>query len=651
MGAIFGIYNINHMKIKREYISHMFEALKDYNLDTLELLEDEEIAFACGIQYDTPESRLEKLPHYYEKSKLTITADGIIDNREELFKIFKIPENLWDRTTDSELIVKAYEKWQEDSPKYLVGDFAFSIWDKEKQQLFCARDHVGKRTLYYYKSNDMFAFSTTINPLFSVNKKTFNERWLTDFLALDGILHEIEIEETPYENIFELPPATTIIVNSKGIFKNHYWKPLDNIKELKLKTDEEYCEAFRKVLFEAVNCRVRSAGEVGVMLSGGLDSSSIACIAAEKLASKNKNLRAFSSVPIKEYKNNLQSCFIPDEREYIKAISDAYDNIVINYCESKEKNSYKGIDEFIHNLEQPYKIFRNLFWYNNFAEKAQKDGCKVLLNGQSGNSTISYGDFTVHGKTLFEKGKFLTLKREIDALSKRVNMPRREIGKIILKSVTPYSIRKIIDSKIKNKNYDRFSNVMIKGELLKKWKVEERFDKYDCNQITERYYNFRDNRKFMVDQKAFSHIAAMETKISLANKIAIRDPSRDKRVIEFCLSLPEEQFVNYGCERLLIRQAMKNIIPDKIRLNIGKRGIQSADWLERLKPYWKVIKSELVKITETKNELVKKYIDLDKVRDELKNTDEVLEESSENSLVKMLTILIFYRFLTACEGR
>ncbi|MDF2505652.1 asparagine synthase-related protein, partial [Clostridium sp.] len=470
MGVIFGIYNINDIEITKEDTSNMIEELKSYSFDTLDSWQDKQIYLGCGVQYNTPESCLEKLPKYYEESGLSITAD-------------------------------------EDSPRYLIGDFAFAIWDEKKKQLFCARDQVGKRTLYYYNTNNTFAFSTTINPLLSISNKSLNERWLTDFLALDGILHAVESEETAYKNIFQL---------------------------------------------QAVNCRVRSASGVAVMLSGGLDSSAIACVAAKKLALKNEKLKAFSSVPIKEYKNNLQKCFLPDESEYIKTIGDAYDNISINYCKSEDKNSYTDIDKFIDILEQPYKIFKNLFWYNNFAEKAARGGCKVLLNGQSGNSTISYGDFTAYAKTLFESGKFITLKKEIDALSKRVKMPRREIGKIILRAVTPYKIRKVINSKITNRNYDKFSGVMIKKELLKKWKVEERFDKAGYNQLTERYYDFYEDHKFMVDQMAFSHISAVETKISLANKITIRDPSRDKRVIEFCLSVPSEQFVNNGCERLLI---------------------------------------------------------------------------------------------------
>ncbi|OPJ62715.1 asparagine synthase-related protein [Clostridium oryzae] len=647
MGTIFGIYSADN-QVNKEYCMNMLERIKTYSFDKLQAWQREKIFLGCGIQYDTPESCLEEMPQRYEASGLSITADAIIDNRQQLLEQFQIPKNLWNETTDSRLILLAYEKWQEDSPKYLVGDFSFAIWDEKKQQLFCARDHVGKRTLYYYHVNNTFAFSTIINPLLTITDMRLNERWLTDYLAVDGILHVTECNETPYEDIFQLPPAYAMIVSSKGIIKNHYWKPLENIKELKLNSDEEYDKAFREVFFEAVNCRLRSFKGVGIMLSGGLDSSSIACVAARKLADKNEILKGYSSIPIKEYENSLSKYYIPNESEYIKSISDDYDNILVNYCRNEDMNSYTNIDEFINILEQPYKTFQNLFWYNSFAEKAYEEGCRVLLNGQSGNSTISYGDFIVHAKTLFNKGKFITLRREIDALSKKVKMPKRKIEKIILKVVIPYNIRKIISSKIKHRNYDKFSSVMVSKNMIKKWNVGQRFDMEGYNQPIERYYDLYQNHKYIVDQLAFSHIGTIETRISLANKIAIRDPSRDKRVIEFCLSLPSEQFVRNGEQRLLIRRALKGIIPDKIRLNTARRGIQSADWVQRLKPYWKNIRKELECLV-SDDGLIKKYIDIGKVQEALKQIDEVLDEENEESLRRLFIVLIFYKFLKAYE--
>ena len=103
--------------------------------------------------HTTPESLYEKLPQQDDEAGLVITADARIDNRDELFDALGIPNP--DRPTmpDSALILKAYRKWGQDCPNHLLGAFAFTIWDKKEQSLFCARDQMGFKPFYYYRSH------------------------------------------------------------------------------------------------------------------------------------------------------------------------------------------------------------------------------------------------------------------------------------------------------------------------------------------------------------------------------------------------------------------------------------------------------------------------------------------------------------------
>ena len=110
------------------------------------------VFFGCHAQWITPESIGEPFPYYDYERQLTITADAIIDNREELFERLQIDSDKRKTMPDSQLILLAYYKWGEDSPKYLVGDFAFMIWDEREKKLFGARDFSGSRTLYYYQN-------------------------------------------------------------------------------------------------------------------------------------------------------------------------------------------------------------------------------------------------------------------------------------------------------------------------------------------------------------------------------------------------------------------------------------------------------------------------------------------------------------------
>lgn len=648
MSAVCGIFNIDGSLVSADKSSEMMSRLDVYSFNNIDTYSKNEIFLGCGIQHITPESKLEILPLHNIDRGLVLTADAVIDNREELFEILNISKESSKIVTDSELILMAYEKWGQDTPKHLVGDFAFAIWDEEKKELFCARDHVGTRTFYYHNSKDVFSFCTVMKPLFvkSENYAGLNERWITDFLALNGIQHEFEPNETIYKGVFQLPPSCHMVVNNSGIKIEKYWNPLTDVKTLELDSDEEYEEAFRKVFFEAVNCRLRSTGEVGIMLSGGLDSSSIACVAAKTLSKFNKNLKGFCSIPIKEYKNNKSKYFVPDESEEIKLIKQKEENIEVCYCRSDDKNSITDIDSLINILEQPYKTVQTIYWYKDIVEQASQQGCKVLLNGQFGNSTISDGEFISHALTLYRNFKFPSLWKEIKAFSRLKRIPAKRVGKVMMKAVVPFKLRKAIDV-MNNRDFDRFSVVPVNRTLIKKWNVSKRFDNKHYNEFTERFLDYYENQEYCVDPLAFSHIGAIETKLSLSNGIVIRDPSRDKRVIEFCLSMPSNQFVRDGNERYLIRRAMKYILPDKIRLNTSTRGLQSADWIQRLEPVWKDIYSELEGILV--DEEIRSYIDYEKLQRELVELKDGLDENKPDIIRMFIITVVFSRFIKSIK--
>jgi asparagine synthase (glutamine-hydrolysing) len=196
--------------------------------------------------------------------------------------------------SDSQLILAAYIKWGEDCPQHLLGDFIFVIWDGHKQQLFCARDHFGVKPFYYhYAAGKRFAFATEIKAVLGLPDVP---RQLNEVRVAE---HLLELNEDPtitlYEDILRLPAAHSMTVSRKGIQQQRYWS-LDPTRELRLGSDEEYAQKFREIFTEAVRCRLRSAFPVGSTLSGGLDSSSIVCVARklfrEEAASETERISA-----------------------------------------------------------------------------------------------------------------------------------------------------------------------------------------------------------------------------------------------------------------------------------------------------------------------------------------------------------------------
>lgn len=645
MSAICGIVNIADDIIPLELSSVMIDKLKSYEHDISDTWVAKNVFLGSIIKYDTPESTKERLPRENTSYGLVITADAIIDNRKELLKIFKIPEAEGNSTTDSQLILLSYLKWGEDCPKYLIGDFVFAIWNKKKKELFCARDQVGKRTFYYYFSSKLFAFSTAIKPLLHIgdNDKTLNELWIAEFLSLEEVIQEIECDNTIYNGIKQLLPAHTIKLNPNEIVTKKYWNPLDK-PDLKLKNNEEYEEAFREVFSEAVRCRLRSLGSIGILLSGGLDSGSVACIAAGELQQEERRLKGFSSVPFSGYEDWLPQNRIADERKQIQVLADRYKNIDLNFCDSSGINAVNSIEKLLNIAEQPYKIVENFSWVNELSAKAAEAGCTVLLDGQFGNITVSFGDMYTYLYTKYKQHKWIPFLKAIRDYSKSHNYSFKSTLKYYIKSMlsdkTLNSYRRLRGRDIVN--YENENLAAANPEFAAKCGVDERFKLLGLGKYLGRQ-DMDAVHKFLTKPIVYSQTGAIETKISLAHGITKRDPTRDKRIIEFCASLPAEQFVYKGQERSLIRRAMKGILPDEIRLNTISRGQQSADWVQRLRKDWSGASSKLRDTLEISE--IKQYIDAEKVFKILEETWAAPKDEESPKIRMLIICLVFSSFI------
>lgn len=644
MGVICGIITPNNQDKAAEIGPQIFQKLLIYNYDNVENTEDNGVYFGCGLIYNTPESRLEKLPRRSVNSRYILAADAIIDNRKELFDAFDMDKADMSTITDSELILSAYEKWGYDCPKYLIGDYAFAIWDKDRQELYCARDVMGSRTLYFTKESDIFAFSTIEKPLLGIagKKAELNEKWIAGFLAIDGLQHNIDNHETIYGGIYQLLPANYAIVNDDGVKQIQYWNLLKDVKPVRFQNDEEYVEAFNEIFNEAVACRLRSTGEIAIMLSGGMDSGAVACVAAKQLEKSNRKLYAFSSVPVEGFNEVPAKHNIYNESNEIKLVAQAYPNIDVSYSSFEGTSSLTDIDKLIEIFEQPYKVFQNMTWYLPMLQDAQGKKCSVMLNGQMGNSTISYGQFDVHLLTLYRSGELIATVKEIHAISRMMKVPIKKAYRLAAQLFMPYKIRSWRDRR-RTKDFDRYENVVVNRSLVRKWGIDKLLDDLGANLLTLKNYDYEEDRAHRVGHIGLTQIAATETKLSLANHITIRDPSKDRRVVEFCLSIPSDQYVKNGNDRYLLRRAMKGILPESIRTNTKTKGRQSADWIHRLKPVWNKVVEEMDVILASRE--IGHYVEMKKLQEIRNAMDKCLEDNDAVTVRLTLIVIIYYRFI------
>ncbi|MGG0788117.1 lasso peptide isopeptide bond-forming cyclase [Peribacillus simplex] len=642
MSAITGIYQINEESLNLQHARDLMTSLQKYPADSIQIWHSEKVFLGCHAQWIIPESVGEQLPFYDFERRCTITADAIIDNRKDLFQMLQVKPMHQKGMTDSQLILLSYYKWEEDAPKFLVGDFAFVIWDEKRQKMFGARDFSGSRTLYYHQSHQKFAFCTTIDPLLSLPfiEKKLNEQWLAEYLAISGMIDTVDSTITPYKSINQIPPSHSMTIEKNKLTLKRY-SYLTQGKRLKLKSNEEYIEAFQSVFQEAVTSRLRTHRNVGAQLSGGLDSGAVVSFAVKKLQSENNKLHTYSYIPPEDFKDFTPKYLLADERPFIKSTVNHVGGITDHYCDFKGKDSFSEIEDFLDIMEMPYKFFENSFWLKGMFEKANEADIGVLLNGDRGNFSISWGFPLEYYSLLLKRLKWVRLYQELDQYRKNVGGSRlrkvktiARIGFPIIDRVFPEGVPYKIPS-------------LINPDFAEKTGVYDKFKEHGIDQ-TGWYSNsdmFNERKKHFEDVFQWNAGSTLSTKLSLRYKLWKRDPTNDIRVIRFCLSLPENQYVQNGVDRVLVRNSTENYLPDKVRLNQRYRGVQGADWVHRMLPKWGGFIEEIEQLSTDKKAL--EFLDGQAIKKALLKIKEGAraEFATDPEYKFLMRSLIVYRFL------
>lgn len=639
MSIITGLINHGGETVSDEVIAAMLQALHKYPSDDSRIWRDQSIYLGCRAQWITPESPYERLPYYDSSSQSAITADAIIDNREELFHQLRIDIERRKTMTDSELILLAYQKWGKRAPEYLLGDFAFVIWDGRNRRFFGARDLLGSRTLYYHQSDRLFAFSTLMSPLLAipgVPENELNESWFAEFLSIPYIQDSIDVHSTLYRSIDQVPPAHSITLANGRVKLEQYGSFEVPDRKLKLKNNSDYEDAFREVFQKAVEARLRTHRRVGASLSGGLDSSAVVSFAAQRLNMDGKILNTYSYVPAADFADWTPKRWIADERPYIQETVRFVGHLNHRYCDFSRRDSWTDVDDMIGLMEGPYKCFENSFWLKGMLEQAGRDDVGILLNGSRGNYTISWGPAIDYYTLLLRKLRWVRLYRELKHYGRKEGIGRSRLVPYLIKKAFPLSLFAKPEPAIP---------LLVHPDLAARTGVMDKLLDYHVG-LTGSTANEFTEREFQFHHLAVSnHLGTSTTKMSLRYGVWERDPTSDPRVVRFCLSLPYDQFVQNGTDRSLIRRSAKHYIPDKVRENQRIRGVQGADWIHRMAPSWQNLVEEVGRLC--KDSAASQFMNVKQIQASMAKigTDPKPELAYDPDVRLIMQSIIVYRFL------
>jgi asparagine synthase (glutamine-hydrolysing) len=563
------------------------------------------VGLGCRVMRVTPEDALERQPLVSRDGQLVLVADARIDNRDELAAELGLDRGR--ELPDSAYILAAYEAWGDTSPQRLLGDFAFALWDGRRRALLCGRDHMGQRVLFYHVTPRELAVASSIPALLALPHVVprLNEQKVAEFL--------VSIQEagtTFYQGVRRLPPGHMLVGSADAVVLRQYWSP-EPKKRIVLGSDRAYEEAFLEVFGAAVGSRLRSAEPVGVMLSGGLDSTAVAAVAAERLRVEGRQLAAYHAAPREGFQGESRPGWITDESDDVRAVADLHQNLDLTISRSDGRTPLDQIDTHFAFLGSPIRNASNLPWLEAIYEMARDRGTRVMLNGQKGNATISFSGL----RTLRELAtglRWRELYRELKAAPVRGRRPGHLLKyQVVLPLVPPALLRGY--GRIRGSRPDPIWIRMCSGinpTFATQWKLEER------------------ERDLGRDELGNLHVTATEQRVQVLTAtgdgpdiphtfrarygIETRDPTVDVRVVEFCLAIPGSQYLRGGRDRWLIRRAMAPVLPEHV-VHRATRGAQSADWIEWFDGMRGEIVAEIARLE--KSDTAQRCLDLPRLRD------------------------------------
>ncbi len=563
MSGIAGIYYLDGRPLEQTDLQRMLDSIAHRGPDGFGIWTDGSVGLGHRMLWTTPESPHERLPFTNGTGDLTITADARIDNRDELIPTLNLNGRPRETIPDSEIILAAYEKWGEKCPEKLLGDFSFAIWDKRRQRIYCARDPIGIKPFYYYFKEGVFRWSSEPKAIFE--DKALSKEPNLLLICLYLLNRFDEREETLYKDVYRLPASQYMVVENGKIQKDQYWDINPNYM-IGHETDEAYAEHYLSLFREAVRARLRSHSPVGTLLSGGLDSSSIVCTAQGLYQEKsipNGGFETFSLIFDK----------LPcDERIYINEVANKW-NVRANYFTYEDHLSTVDFEQTYQYSDVGY--FPTLISYRPALRVAQQKGIRVMLNGIGGDDLLAAG--FDHLTDLMFQGN---MRKLIMQLRHDAELSSHSTYSLFLN----YCIKPLIPRPIKASIGPVLK--LIRGGEVPSWINHAYLRKVEADGRLSRIPSppkFPTRSQQRIYQGLFYGWNAdgidMQERFSAHFGIEDRYPFFDRRLVEFSLALPEEQRSYKGTPKIILRRAMRGVLPSLVQNRKDKAEFSpQVDW-------------------------------------------------------------------------
>jgi asparagine synthase (glutamine-hydrolysing) len=601
MSAIAGLLRLDGEQVASRDLERMANSLREHGPDRSSFALAGQTGIVHCLMRISPEDRFDQQPLRGADGTL-LTADLRLDNRDEILDWVGLSRGAAADLSDSRILLAAWDKFGNDVWAALRGAFAVAVWSPRNKVLTLARDHLGLNVVMWHRGKRFFAFASMPKGLFALGDvpREINEEKVADFLVLNHSEHST----TFYRNIFRVPPAHFVTIDQSGRFTaKQYWST-ENIRPVRLPSDEAYAEQLYVHLNRAVRRQLRSASPVGSLLSAGLDSSAVAAVAAGALSERGQRLAAYTQIPRKGFVGCHRKNRYLDESFGVEKIKAAINNLDVTYIYNNECDDFAELDRVSRAFEYPVRNPTNLGWMLAISKRARAANQRVLLSGSFGNFTVSWDGWSQVSQHLLQ-GRLALAFQQYRAFHRANSLAGATSFRKLF--IDPFWSERLLcwNDWIRNRGKLWRSYSAIRMDFAEEMQIESRgrAGGHDFRYRTR--YGERAAGLMGIDYGGDWNAA-----IKAIHGVEIREPLADIDLVEYCLGVPDEQYLTEGIDRSLIRRAMWGKLPSAV-LASRSRGVQSADWYEKLTAQRLQLKKELSEISTSA--LARRALDFDRL--------------------------------------
>ncbi|HEX8191619.1 MAG TPA: asparagine synthase-related protein [Allosphingosinicella sp.] len=565
MTGIGGVWSFGGGADSARACGAMLAALRPYGPDDAATASAGDATFCRALARLLPEDDFDRQPLALSASRSLLVADLRLDNRDELADALGIAHAELAQLSDSALLARALERWGEAAVPRLVGDFAFAWLDAARGRLLLARDALGQRPLFWHSGRGFAAFASMAKGLHASGlvRRACDEDTLARYLI--GL--PPRGDASFHKDVRRVLPGHVVSITAEGARATRYWHPSSEI--LRLRTFDDYVEAYRFELDRAVACRLRrNSGPVATHLSGGWDSSAVTATAARQLSASGDRLLAYTAVPAPGAAAADPRDRFSDEGPLAAATADAYPNIAHRIVPGDGRSPLADLGRWAELFDRPVFNLSNHVWLADIRSRAKAERATVLLTGELGNWTISAAPNNALAELLAQR-QWRAWGREAAAM---IRQKRARLRGVAASSFAPWLPRAA---------WRRLRGLSSAPDPRRKTALHPRL----LGPLLEEE-EARELGPVGRPKSRFERIAALLGEVDFGEyrkgvlagwSIDERDPTADRRLVEFSLSLPVETILRDGVRRPLARAALSDRLPSAV-LEERRKGYQAADW-------------------------------------------------------------------------